>query len=492
MSTSPISVGGLTAGSTLTNTNGIFQFSGLSSGINSSALIQAEMAVLEQPLTNMKAEITGLQTQDSTLSSLQNSLQAVSLDAQLLAEPSTFFNVQNLTSSDSSLVSAQTSNGVGVPVGSTTVTVSQLAAAAQTSFTYTPPTSGTDTLSISDGVDPAQTISVAAGTTTAALAQQINGSNSLTVWAAVSSTGQLVLSSRNTGSQYTVSATDQTNAANLSTGTTTAGQDALYTINGTAASSSSDTVTGAIPGVTLTLSGVTGSTPVTITADAPGPNTSGIVGQVQAFINDYNTAMNALQSATNTQPASAANPGTYNPNSGSLFGDPELENLMASMRDAMITPGAGLPTGMAAMSDLGITTGASTGSATQASVNGDLTLDTTTLENAIAANPSGVQAVITAWSQNLQGMLNAEAGPGGAIAARITGNTGLASNLQTQYAQMQANFAQQELTMQAQWTATEATLSRLRAQGSYLGQLYTGTSSSGSSGSTSGSSSTGG
>ncbi|HET9074871.1 MAG TPA: flagellar filament capping protein FliD [Solirubrobacteraceae bacterium] len=482
-----INTGGLTSGSTLTNggINGTPQFTGLFSGLNTNALIQAELAVQEQPLTNMQAEITGLGNENTTLGSIQSALRAVSLDAQLLGEPSTFFNVQTISSSNNSLVTAQTTSGSGVPVGSTTVTVSALAAAAQTSFTYTPPTSGTDTLNISDGVNPTEQVTVAANTSVTDLASQINGSNTLTVWAAVSSSGQLVLSSRNTGSQYTVSASDATTAGNLVTGTTTAGQNASYTINGTAGSSSTDTVTGAIPGVTLNLLGVTpASTPVTITAQAPGPSVSAITASVQQFISDYNTAMNDLQSAINTQPASASAPGTYNPNSGSLFGDPELENLIANMRQAMIAPGAGLPSGMAAMSDLGITTGASTGSATLASVNGNLTLNTTTLANALATNPSGVQSVITSWAQSFQSLVNASAGPGGSIDSRMAGNTSLSSTLKDQLTQLKANFATREQQMQEQWAAVEAAMSTLKAQSTYLKQLSGSTSSS--SGSSSG------
>lgn len=485
MSSSPItSSTGLTSGSTLTNSTGTVQITGLASGINSTALIQAEMAVLELPMNNIESAITGLKTESSTLSSIQTQLQVTGLDAQVLAEPSTFFNVQTLSSSDSNLITAKTTNGVGAPVGSNTITVANLAAAAQTSFTYTPPTSGSDTLSISDGVNPAETVTVAANTTTTQLADQINGNNSLTVYAAVSSSGQLVLSSRSTGSQYTVSATDQTTPANLTTGTTTQGQNANYTINGTAGSSPSDTVTGAIPGVALTLLGVTSaSNPVTITANAPGPDVSSIETSVQQFITDYNTSMTMINSAVNTTPASAASPGSYNPNSGSLFGDPQLENLMSSLRDSIITPGAGLPAGMAALSDLGISTGMSTGTATNQGVMGLLTFDKTKFEAALQSNPGGVQSVISEWAQSFQPMVNNEAGPGGSIANRVTGNTSLTASLQSEYTQMQASYAVREKTMEKEWSILEGTLSTLKSDNTYLTQLANlGASSSSKSG----------
>jgi flagellar capping protein FliD len=102
--------GGLTSGSTLTNggAGGTLQLTGLASGINTTELIQAELAEQEAPLTNMEDEVTALGTENSALSTIQSQLQTVTGDALLLGEPSTFFPVQNITSSDSSLVSAAT------------------------------------------------------------------------------------------------------------------------------------------------------------------------------------------------------------------------------------------------------------------------------------------------------------------------------------------------------------------------------------------------
>lgn len=568
MSTTSINTsGGLTSTSTLTNTgaNGQLQITGLASGLNTDEIIQAEMAEQELPLTNLQNQITGLNTENTTLSSVQTSLQSVSLDALMLGEPSLYFNVQTISSSDPSLVTAQTSDGAGAPIGSSTITVSQLASAAQAAFNFTSPTSGTDTLTISDGVsgDGSQTVQVAAGATVQGLADQVNGDDTLNVWAAVSSTGQLVLSSRNTGSQYQISATDSTNPANLqqastysfaspsssqqitvdgqtltvaagttasqlagqingvatdvtasvnahnqlvlastdgastqvtdpSTGQTPAGfievsgaqagQDAQYTINGVAGTSATDTVTGAIPGVTLALQGVTGTgSPVTVTAQAPGPDTQSILNAVNQFVQDYNSTTQSIQSAVNTAPSSESDPSSYNPYSGSLYGDPELEDLLSSMRQTMYTPGAGLPAGMAALSDIGISTGASTGTVSQSSLSGQLTVDTAQLTQAIETNPTGVKQILTQWSQSFQSLVNGEASPGGAISSRIDGDNDLISNVQSQLTTAQQVYQQQETAMQAEWAQVEATLSQLHTQNTYLSSIPTSSSSSSSS-----------
>ena len=70
------------------------------------------------------------------------------------------------------------------------------------------------------------------------------------------------------------------------------GQDAQYTVDGVAGSSSSNTVTDAIPGVTLTLGGVTTTSgAATINVTAPTVNTTNVVNAVQKFVTDYNKGL---------------------------------------------------------------------------------------------------------------------------------------------------------------------------------------------------------
>jgi flagellar hook-associated protein 2 len=514
MSTSPVSIntsGGLTSSSTLTNNGatGALQITGLASGINTNELIQAELAEQEMPLTNMQAEISGLNTENQSLSTVQLALQNVSLDALDLGEPSLFFNVQNITSSDPTSVTAATTNGVGAVVGSSTISVSQLASAAQRTFDYTAPT-GAETLTI-DG----QTLSLTAGETAASVASAINHSNSLDVWASAStdSSGNptLVLSSRVTGNNDNGAGTyiNVQDGATQVSGTGTYGQggytagsagavlsevgslaqegtDAAYSLNGgTTQYSPTDTVTGALTGVTLTLTAVT-SSPVTVTTASPGPDSSAIMSAIQQFVTDYNSAITGMEAQVNTAPASESSPGSYNPYSGSLFGDDQLENLLSNMRDAMYQNGAGLPTGMASLADIGISTGASTGAVTQQSLSGELTINTTELQNAIQTNPNGVQSVLESWAQSFQTLVNASASPGGSIEARIAGNNTLINNLSSQYTTQQQLFTQEEANMEEQWAQVEATLSQLNNQKTSLSSFASSVTSNSSSSSSSG------
>ncbi len=468
-----------TSSGTLTNSGTALQITGLASGLNTNEIVQAELAEDEMPITNMQAQVSGLQTMNNTLSSIQSSLQTVALDAQSLADPTLFNPTQSVASSDPSLVTATSTSGIGGVIGGTAVTVSQLASAAQRTFTFTSPSSA-DTITI-DG----QQVSLSAGDTSQDLADSINDDSSIDVWASATSDGQIVLSSRTTGDNGPdfIQVSDPGGALVEQTALAENGQDALYTLNGVAGSSASDTVAGAIPGVTLTLNGVTGAgDPVTVSVQPPAANVQQIEAAVNQFVQDYNSAVGSIESAVNTQPTNSSSGGTYNQDAGSLFGDNELQDLLSNMRTTMYTPGAGLPTGLAALSDIGISTGSSTGVIQQSSVDGQLTVDTSQLTAAIESNPSGVQQVLQQWSQSFYNVVNDESGPGGSLDARISGDSAEVTTLNGQISAMQVLYAQQQQDMEEQWATVEATLSQLQSQSSaFTSSVNASTSSSSSS-----------
>lgn len=522
----PVSIntsGGLTGGSTLTNSGagGRLQLTGLASGINTTELIQAELAQREMPLENMQAEVSALNTENNTLSAIQTSLQTVSFDAEMMGEPSLFFPVQNINSSDSSLITATTTNGPGAPIGSTTLTVTALASAAESVYSWTAPASA-DTMTIQVGTGASQTVSIAAGATAEQAAETINGDSSLGVYATVetgsSGATELVLSSAATGAGNLVNAVDSQSSLGAvgttevdtspetvnSNGTVTPstastwavpvsqadGTDAQYYLNGssTASYSASDTVTNAIPGVTLTLLGVTGTSPttnpVTITADAPAPNKSAIVQAVQQFVSDYNKALDALNADINTAPASESTPSDYSPYSGSLFGDDELEQLMAEMRTSVMqdATGAGVQASLNNLTQIGITGTDMSGNVTSGGVEGHLSVNTTALAAAIQSNPNGVEALLSSFSQSFQTMINNTAGPAGALNERVQGNDSIIANLNGQLSTQEALYQQEEKNMEEQWAQVESTLADLHNQktslAAFAGSLGTSSSSS--------------
>ncbi len=436
--------------------------SGLASGLDTSSIISALMAVEREPLTHLTSEQEKLEGGKQQLQSLQSNLQQLAFSAAEFSLPSLFETSQAVTSSDPTRVAVSSSSGAGI--GGHEVEVAQLANSAQRSFAFTSP-AAEDKIEI-DG----NSYTIKAGASAKELAGAINSDSKGTVYAAVLESGTIVLSTRasgNTGSEF-IKVSDPGGALTEKEGTAKEGKNAEYTIDGVAGSSASNILTEAIPGVTLTLTGLTSTGPVTVDVQPPGASVSAIETQVQSFIKLYNSTVSQIQKELTTKPNPKAK-STSEYATGSLFGDFELENLMAKMRQTMYEPIAGLPAEMSSPADVGIDTGAvSAGGASQTSIEGQLTLNASKLAEAIQSNPAGVQKMLQSWSQSLQSAINSVAEPGGSIEARINGDSSQVLQLNTQINNMNEMLALREKTLQATYSQLEAALSRNSSQAAWL------------------------
>jgi flagellar hook-associated protein 2 len=436
--------------------------SGLASGLDTSSIISALMAVEREPVTRLTDAQEKLQGQQKELETVQSSLQQLALAASEFSMPSLFETSQAVISSEPTRVSAATSDGAGV--GGYEIEVTQLANSAQRTFTFTSP-AAEDTLTI-DGVS----FTVKAGESAKELADTINSDSSSTVYAAVLEGGTLVLSDRatgNTGTEF-IKVSDPGAALVEKAGTAKEGKDAEYKLDGVAGTSASNTVTNAIAGVTLTLNGLTTTGPVTINVQAPGASVSNVEAKVQSFIKLYNSTVEAIQKQLSTKPiAKPTDASEYG--TGTLFGDFELEGLLSSMRQSMYEPIAGLAVEMSSPANIGISTGAvSAGGASQASIEGLLTLNPTKLAEAVQANPAGVQQMLEKWSQGLQKTLEAVAGAGGTLEARTTGDTAQITDLTSQITTMNEMLAVREKALQATYAQLESAISQNTSQAQWL------------------------
>jgi flagellar hook-associated protein 2 len=454
MSTSGLSVG--------SSSTAPITISGLASGLDTSSIISALMQAEREPVTRLTAQENKLQGQQTMLQTIQSSLKQLSYAASEFIMPSLFENTQAVTSSEPTRVSAQAS--AGAAVGGHEVEVTQLANSAQRSFTFASPASE-DKLTI-DGHE----FTVKAGETAKELANAINSSNTSTVYAAVLEDGTMVLSNRatgNTGGEF-IKVSDTGGTLTEKPETAKEGKNAEFTVDGVAGSSSSNTATNAIPGVTLTLNGLTTTGPVTIDVQAPGPSVSAVEAQVQSFVKLYNTTVEAIQKQLSTKPPTTAS--TTEPAAGSLFGDYELSGLLSRMRETMYEPIAGLSAEMSSPYDIGVSTGAASGGAatSEATLEGQLTLNVAKLTSAIQSNPAGVEQMLQKWSQSLQGVVNAAAEAGGSIEARINGDSAQAQQLTTQIATMNEMLAEREKTLQATYAQLESVMSQNTSQSTWL------------------------
>ena len=339
------------------------------------AAIKANMEAAETPY---KTQLTAYQSEDTVISNLATLMSTLSTDVANLTGTTGVLSGLEGSSSDTSVLQL-TSAGTGAVAGSHTITVSQLAS---TSSFYSSPVATADTLSgslsILVGTASAsnQPITVAVDSTNdtiSGLAASINAANAGVTASVINGSGgaQLSITSNTSGAAGAVtidasSLTDSTTSSGVTFSVGQPGQDAEMVVDGIPASSSSNTVSNVLPGVTFQLLN-TSTTPVQVQITN---NTSSVATAVSTFVTDYNAVVKAL----NTQ---EGNDASGNPEP--LYGNPLIATIQSQL-DSAVAASTGSGSSAIDLSTAGI------------SINNDgtLSLDTDTLNTALNANYSGI------------------------------------------------------------------------------------------------------
>lgn len=100
-------------------------FGGLESGLDTSEIISAEMAIYEEPLDSLESQQTSLNTQISDYQTLNSQMLSLQQAADALATPASYDEAFSASSSNAAVASGTITGGTSV--GSTTFTVDQLA-----------------------------------------------------------------------------------------------------------------------------------------------------------------------------------------------------------------------------------------------------------------------------------------------------------------------------------------------------------------------------
>lgn len=436
---------------------------GLASGIETGTIIKALVEAERVPITHLTKQQEKAQGQQEQLHSVQTLLQQLASSVEEFALPSLYESSQKVTSSDPTRVAVAASSGAGP--GGYQVEVKQLANSAQRTFQYTSPEAET-TVTI-DGRE----YTLAAKETAKELAAKINSDSKADVYAAVLGSGEtIVLSTRATGVTEGEFIKVSGSALTEKAGTAREGRDAEYSVDGVEGKSASNVLTEAIPGLTLTLTGVTTATgPVTIDVQPPAPSTEQLEAQIQSFVKLYNATVEAVQRQLTTKPLEHAEKASEYA-VGSLFGDTQLMGLLTSMRTTMYEAVEGLPTSMSSPYDIGLGAGLSGGSGTpsQASIEGLVKLEPGKLSSAISEDPEAVQKMLQGWSKNLQKVVEGASGPGGTLAIRIEGEETQITQLRSRITTMNEALAVREKAIVQEYAEMEAALARNSTQLSWL------------------------
>ncbi|HEV3188520.1 MAG TPA: flagellar filament capping protein FliD [Acidimicrobiales bacterium] len=141
-------------------------FSGLESGMNTSAIITAEMAIYKMPLTNLQSEQTSLNTQYSDLQAINSQMLTLQSAANALSNPIAYDQAYSATSSNTSIATGTITGGTNA--GSITLAVEQLATGSTQISSGTVASTvdvvASGTLIVSSGGTPLGITSLGAGT----------------------------------------------------------------------------------------------------------------------------------------------------------------------------------------------------------------------------------------------------------------------------------------------------------------------------------------
>jgi flagellar hook-associated protein 2 len=157
------------------------------------------------------------------------------------------------------------------------------------------------------------------------------------------------------------------------------GQSAKFTVNGTTYYANSNTVSSAVPGLTITLKGET-TTDVTAGVSV---DTSGALDKLKTFVENFNMALGQLTVATRTTESER----------GLLAGDGTIRSMRESLRRFITSPAEGLNGSLSTFASIGLTFG-NIGSAVGTTT--DLKLDEAKFREALEANPTAVHDLFAA------------------------------------------------------------------------------------------------
>lgn len=472
---------GITATGISSTGGPIQQITGLASGLDTSSIIQQLMSIERQPLVQLQQQQAVEQARQADIQKIQTQLQTFNTALQGLRDVTVWGDTQSVSASDPTKLTVTRTSGAAA--GAFALNVTQLARAAQsTQGSSLTNANANDTLTIKVG-STSVNVGISAGDSIDTIAQKIRTTTGVPVYATTVN-GKLVLSSTTTGAgnDIVVSSTG-TLAADLGMSENITPQDAQYTIDGgSTQTSSSNTLTSALPGLSITLLAAGSST---VTVGSPGPNTDAITQQVQSFVTTYNATVDMIYQKLNEK--KVVNPQTdADRAAGDLAGDPQLMSLLSKLRQAVGDVFQGNPSGANLLSQAGLSTGQavdSSGTINADALEGKLTLDTSALSSLLSTNFAAVKSMFTnatgaygteGLSQRLNDVVFPWVQVGGVLDSRLQAEASIIGNMQSQQDALTVRLNDKQQALQTQFANLETALSQAQSQGSWLASQIAG------------------
>jgi flagellar hook-associated protein 2 len=420
--------------------------------------ITALTSAIETPWKN---QLTSLKAQDAALTTIGTDLSTLSTAVSALTDLNGALAQKEGSSSDTSVLTLTAASAAAV-AGSHTVVVSSLAS---TSSNFSDQVAGlSDTLSgslsIQVGSGQSQTITIGSSNNTLnSLALAINDGSYGVIASVVSDTKgyRLSLVSKTSGAdgQLTLggSLTDTTASKTLNFLVGQTGADAQLTVDGLQTTSASNTVTGAIPGLTFQLlaSSPTESIQIQVTN-----NNAGVGTAIQSFVTAYNTVAADIKKQEATTSSGAAEP---------LYGDPTLAEIQSQLSSSLF--GGATSGAISNIGQLGIT----------ANSDGTLTFTQSTLDTTLNAHYADVTSFLQdkgSFGQSFSTTLNTlgNSSSTGAVALELSQNASVEKGLNDNVTKEDAIIATETKTLTTELTTANQELQAIPTQLSEVNEIY--------------------
>lgn len=416
--------------------------------------IQASEQAIETP---WKTQLTALQAQDTVLSTLGTDLATLTTSLQALTDFTGVFSEKQGSSSNANLLSL-TSASLTASAGSHTIVVNSLAqTSSEVSGAVTDPA---DTLSGSLIIQ-GHTFNVDSAdndTTLSSLSSAINSAG-IGVHANVitDSTGsRLSLVSGTSGVAGELSVTGSLSGVSSGSIPFTVsqdGKDSSLTVDGVAITTSSNTVSDAIPGVTFQLLGASAGTQIQVEITNDNTDIGTAMGK---FVSAYNAVITDINGQEKNDSSGKAEP---------LFGNPTLALIQGQISGALFSGAASGAIGNITQLGIGLNN------------DGTLTLNADTLTSALNSNFSDVTGFLQnsgSFGQTLAQSLNnlGTQAPNGAVFLAQQQNTAQEKALNTSISNEDTLLAAQKTQLMNQLNTANEILQSIPSQLNQVNELY--------------------
>ncbi|MEC5388131.1 flagellar filament capping protein FliD [Uliginosibacterium sp. H3] len=444
---------------------------GLGSGIDVEALVTKLVALERAPIEQLQAKETSVKTQLSAYGTLKSTLSALQDAAEALQTKDKF--ASNTANVADSAIAAATVDSTAT-AGSYSLEVAKLAQTEKirsTGYASATSTIPTGTLKIDLGTfdgasftaDSARSFNVtidSSNNTLSGLRDAINNANAGVTASLVNdgTSTRLVVSSKDTGASNAFQLSGLTGfdfnpAASGSSSmlSTQVAQDAAFTLDGIAMTRSSNTVTDALTGVSLTLKAkTTAATTVNV-----GSDTTSITSKVNAFVTAYNNAVGLMSSQTSYNATSKT--------AGPLNGESSVRSIQSQLRSIMGGT-VGSTVGMSRLADVGI----------QIGTDGKLTVNSDKLSTALKDPTKDVASLFTTSTTNpgfasqIATRVKSILGTDGILTTRTDGLNKNIKSTDDNIAKMELRITAIEARYRAQFNAMDSTIAGLTTTGNFL------------------------